>query len=81
VPDPPANLFRLVRYQSPAGKLAAYLTPDRPDNKKHPAIICTTGGDCNSIDEGCWTEGPPNNDQSASAYRKAGLAGPWEEPL
>lgn len=73
VPNPPANLFRLVRYQSPAGKLAAYLTPDRADGKKHPAIIWITGGDCNSIDEGSWTEGPPNNDQSASAYRKAGL--------
>jgi dipeptidyl aminopeptidase/acylaminoacyl peptidase len=73
VPQPPPRLFRLVRYDSPAGKLAAYLTPDPKDGKKHPAIIWITGGDCNSIDQGCWKEGPPANDQSASAFRKAGI--------
>src|SRR5947207_2026763 len=39
VPEPPAHLFRTVRYDSPAGKLAAYLTPDPRDGKKHPAIV------------------------------------------
>jgi dipeptidyl aminopeptidase/acylaminoacyl peptidase len=73
VPEPPPSIFRTVRYDSPVGKLAAYLTPDPRDGKKHPAIIWITGGDCNSIDEGCWKEGPPNNDQSASAFRKAGI--------
>jgi dienelactone hydrolase len=73
VPEPPAHLFRTVRYDSPAGKLAAYLTPDPRDGKRHPAIIWITGGDCNSIDQGCWKEGPPSNDQSASAFRKAGV--------
>lgn len=73
VPDPPARVFRKVKYDAPPGKLAAYLTPDPMDGKKHPAIVWITGGDCNSIDDGCWTEGPPNNDQSASAFRKAGL--------
>lgn len=73
VVEPPPNLFHLIRYDSPVGSLAAYLTPDPNDGKKHPAIIWITGGDCNSIDNGCWTEGPPNNDQSASAYRKAGI--------
>jgi acetyl esterase/lipase len=71
--DPPAEIFRTVHYESPVGKLAAYLTPDPKDGKKHPAIIWITGGDCNSIDDGCWTEGPPENDQSASAFRKAGI--------
>jgi acetyl esterase/lipase len=73
IPQPPPRLFRLVRYESPVGKLAAYLTPDPQDGQKHPAIIWITGGDCNSIDQGCWTEGPPANDQSASAFRKAGV--------
>src|SRR5437667_7832695 len=73
VTEPPPNVFRLVRYDSPVGKLSAYLTPDPKDGKKHPAIIWITGGDCNSIDEGCWKEGPPENDQSASAFRKAGI--------
>ncbi|OAI49374.1 peptidase [Planctomycetaceae bacterium SCGC AG-212-F19] len=72
-PQPPRKLFQLVRYDSPAGNLAAYLTPDPGDGKEHPAIIWITGGDCNSIDAGCWKEGPPSNDQSASAFRKAGM--------
>ena len=53
--------------------MAAYLTSDPKDGKKHPAIIWITGGDCNTIDAGCWNEGPPANDQSASAFRKAGI--------
>jgi alpha/beta superfamily hydrolase len=73
VPKPPPSLFQVVRYAAPAGKLAAYLTPDPKDGKKRPAIIWITGGDCNSIDEGCWEEGPPSNDQSASAFRKASI--------
>jgi acetyl esterase/lipase len=73
VPEPPPHLFRTVRYDSSVGKLAAYLTPDPKDGKKHPAIIWITGGDCNSIDQGCWKEAPPSNDQSASAFRKAGI--------
>jgi hypothetical protein len=73
VPEPPPKLFHTVRYDSPVGKLAAYLTPDPNDGKKHPAIIWITGGDCNSIDDGCWKEGAPDNDQSASAFRKADI--------
>jgi acetyl esterase/lipase len=73
LPKPPAGVFESVRYKSPAGELAAYVTPDPKDGKQHPAIIWITGGDCNSIDEGCWTPGPPDNDQSASAFREAGL--------
>ncbi len=72
-PEPPPRLLRTVRYDSPVGKLVAYLTPEPNDGKKHPAMIWITGGDCNSIDQGCWKEGPPTNDQSASAFRKAGI--------
>jgi hypothetical protein len=72
-PEPPAQLFRTVQYDAPVGKLAAYLSPDPKDGKKHPAVLWITGGDCNSIDQGCWTEGPPSNEQSASAIRKAGI--------
>ena len=73
VATPPTNVLRTVKYDAPVGKLAAYLSLDPKDGKKHPAMIWITGGDCNSIDEGCWQEGPPNNEQSASAYRKAGM--------
>src|SRR5262245_2004411 len=72
VPEPPPAVFRLIRYDAPAGKLAAYLSPDPKDGKKHPAIIWITGGDCNSIGE-LWQDAPASNDQTASAYRKAGI--------
>lgn len=72
VPVPPAEVFRLVRYDTPAGKLAAYLSPDPGDGKKYPAIVWITGGDCNSIGE-VWEDAPKENDQTAAAYRKAGI--------
>jgi Fe-S cluster assembly iron-binding protein IscA/alpha/beta superfamily hydrolase len=72
-PEPPPNVLRRIRYDAPAGKSAAYLTPEPKDGKRHPAIVWVTGGDCNSIDEGCWRDEIPAIDQSASAYRKAGI--------
>jgi dienelactone hydrolase len=73
VPQPPANLFQIVHYDSAVGKLPAYLTPDPKDGKKHPAIVWVTGGDCNSIGDDVWKDAPPSNDQTASAFRKAGI--------
>jgi dienelactone hydrolase len=70
--DPPPKLFRLVRYDASAGALAAYLSPDPKDGKKHPAIIWITGGDCNSIGN-VWENAPDSNDQTAAAYRNAGI--------
>jgi acetyl esterase/lipase len=72
VPEPPPNLFRIIRYDSAAGKLAAYLSPDPQDGKKHPAIIWITGGDCNTIGA-VWEPAPPSNDQTARAFREAGI--------
>ena len=71
-PIPPADLFQKITYPSAAGNLAAYLTPDPKDGRKHPAIIWITGGDCNSISD-VWSEAPRSNEQTASAYRKAGI--------
>ena len=73
VPEPPPDVFRTVRYDSPAGKLAAYLTPDPKDGKKHPAIIWIHGGNCNSIGEFLWQAAPASNDQTAAVYRKSGI--------
>jgi len=70
---PPAKIFRLVNFDSPAGKLGAYLSPAPKDGKKYPIIVWITGGDCNSIDRGCWLQGKPQNDQSASQFRQAGV--------
>jgi alpha/beta superfamily hydrolase len=72
VPTPPKGVFDLITYQSPVGALAAYVTPNPGDGKKHPAIIWITGGDSNSIGE-MWLPQPRSNDQSAAAYRKAGV--------
>lgn len=72
VPEPPSDVFRVVRYDSAVGPLAAYLSPNPADGKKHPAIVWITGGDCNTIGE-VWTEAPASNDQTAAAYRQAGI--------
>jgi len=72
VDEPPPKVFQKVRYDSAVGPLAAYLTPDPKDGKKHPAIVWITGGDCNSIGD-VWRPAPANNDQTAAAYRQAGL--------
>lgn len=73
VPEPPALLFRVIRYASSVGQLVAYLSQPPQDGKKHPAIIWIFGGFGNSIGETAWEEAPPENDQSASAFRRAGI--------
>ena len=69
---PPAKLFLLAKYPSASGPLVAYLTSDPGDHKKHPAILWITGGDCNSIGD-VWSTAPRENDQTAAAYRQAGI--------
>jgi len=73
VESPPPGTLQLVQYDAALGKLNAYLSLSPRDAKKHPAIVWITGGDCNTIDHGCWTEGPPDNEQSAAALRKSGI--------
>jgi acetyl esterase/lipase len=72
LPKPPADLFVRADYESSGRELAAFVTPDPRDGAKHPAILWLTGGDSNSLDD-FWTEAEPANDQSASAFRKAGM--------
>jgi acetyl esterase/lipase len=55
-PPPPAEKFSLVHYNSPAGALAAYVTPDRHDGKKHPAVVWCHGG-FGGIGPEDWAEG------------------------
>ncbi len=57
VPQPPSEVFRLVKFRSPVGELSAYLTPDPGDGVKRPAIVWITGGDCNSIGD-VWKPAP-----------------------
>jgi alpha/beta superfamily hydrolase len=72
-PDlPPRGVFNLVRYESPAGQLAAYVSPDPRDGAKHPAIVWITAGDCNAIGD-VWSRQPAKNDQTAGQYREGGV--------
>ena len=72
-PTPPAGMFRLVKYKSPGGEMAAYLTALPKDKKKHPAIVWIAGGFDNSIGDGFWRGAKPENDQTADAFWKAGV--------
>jgi alpha/beta superfamily hydrolase len=72
LPHPPAKMFVRSDFDSTVGKLPAWVTPDPRDGAKHPAIVWITGGDSNSLDD-FWTEGGADDDQSASAFRKAGV--------
>jgi dipeptidyl aminopeptidase/acylaminoacyl peptidase len=73
-PEPPgeAKLAR-VKYRSPVGDMWAYLTPDPGDGKKHPAVVWSHGGFDFGIDEGCFTPGSAENDQSGAQLRTGGI--------
>jgi acetyl esterase/lipase len=70
---PPPEVFSLAHYPSPVGPLAAYVTPRPKDSGRHPAIVWIVGGLDNSIDRGAWAPAPTTNDQSARAFRDAGI--------
>ncbi|MDB6129436.1 MAG: Peptidase [Verrucomicrobiales bacterium] len=72
VDRPPIGSFNLINYKAPGGNYPAYVSPNPGDGKKHPAILWIAGGDCNSIGN-VWSAAPRNNDQTAAAYRKAGI--------
>ena len=72
LPQPPAELFVPMRYRSGGLDLAGFATPNPQDGQRHPAIIWLTGGDTNTLGD-FWVEGGAANDQSASAFRKAGM--------
>lgn len=73
-PVPPARTgLSLVSYRGPLGDMAAYLSSP-PGPGKHPAIVWLTGGfPVGGIGDFVWEEGPRENDQSAVAYRRAGV--------
>lgn len=69
---PPKNIFSLVYYPAKDGEMSAYLTPDPKDGKKHPAVIWISGG-FGGQGGNFWSPAPRDNDQTGSAFRKAGL--------
>ncbi len=73
-PDaPPPDLFQLVKYPTDLGDMAAYVSPSPNDGRKHPAIIWIVGGFSGSISDVAWAPATPDNDQSARAFREAGI--------
>lgn len=71
-PKPPKGVFDRIQFETPLGKNWAYLTPDPQDGQRHPAMLWAKGG-FGGIGQGFWNPAPRSNDQSASAFRKAGI--------
>lgn len=72
-PEPPEGELDLVYYDAPLGKNPAYVTPLKP-GAKGPGIVWIHGGFNWGIDGSSWEAAPRDNDQSGSAFRKAGVA-------
>ncbi|MEM9378936.1 MAG: prolyl oligopeptidase family serine peptidase [Planctomycetota bacterium] len=72
--EPPANLFSLVEVDAPLGKNLAYLSRIEPGEERLPAVVWVTGGWPTARGGSyVWRPGPFENDQSASAFRDAGV--------
>jgi alpha/beta superfamily hydrolase len=77
LPDPPAG-FTLVNYPAPLGEFPAIIadpvgTPAVSTNGKYPVVIWITGGFSNEIGDNAWSPATPDNDQTGSAFRLAGV--------
>ncbi len=73
LPQPPAQLFVRSDYKNAQNyTLPAFVTPDPQDGERHPAIVWLTGGDSSALGD-FWTPGAADNDQSARAFRDAGV--------
>ena len=72
-PEPPEGVLQLVNYHGELGEMSAYVSPSPADGKRHPAIIWIVGGFSNSISPVAWRPASPDDDQSAAAFRKAGI--------
>ncbi len=72
-PDrPPPGVFDLVQYRAPLGMNFAYVSPVVA-GKKRPAIVWVAGGFDWGIGESSWERAPRSNDQTARAFREAGV--------
>lgn len=73
IPDPPQGVFDLVDYPTKIGDMAAYVSSDPGDGQKHPLIVWVVGGWGNGIDGFPWSYPYWDNDQTASAFWRAGV--------
>ncbi|MEM7679068.1 MAG: prolyl oligopeptidase family serine peptidase, partial [Myxococcota bacterium] len=70
----PAPMFERVTYPTPLGPMQAYVGKPSSPERRYPAIIWITGGfPPGGMDSSAWSPQNPSNDQSAKAYREAGL--------
>jgi alpha/beta superfamily hydrolase len=69
---PPPAIYDLIHYPSPAGDLAAYISPDPQDHEQHPIVIWAHGG-FGGIGNYFFTPQPDLNDQSPHAFRESGI--------
>lgn len=68
---PPVTWMALVSYPGPLGTMAGYLAGVPDKEERRPAIIWISGGDTAIGD--FWSPQPRANDQSAAAFREAGM--------
>ncbi|MCY1081308.1 alpha/beta hydrolase family protein [Archangium lansingense] len=71
-PPPPPGVFEKVMYPAPLGNNVAYVTPVR-EGPRRSAVLWIQGGFNWGIDASAWEARPRSNDQSARAFREAGL--------
>lgn len=68
---PPVSWMVLVGYPGPLGDMAGYLAGVPDKDERRPAIIWISGGD--TAIGNFWSPQPRANDQSAAAFREAGM--------
>ncbi|MBJ72700.1 MAG: peptidase [Sandaracinus sp.] len=71
-PTPPEGTVELVRYPAPLGENLAWVTPPR-EQAPGPAIVWIIGGFDFGLGDTPWRPAPRRNDQSARAFREAGI--------
>lgn len=71
-PTPPPGIFAKVMYAAPLGQNVAYVSPVRVGPKR-PAIVWISGGFDWGLDSSPWEDAPAANDQTARAFRDAGI--------
>lgn len=68
---PPVPWMKLVSYPGPLGDMQGYLATVPENKTRVPAIIWISGGD--TAIGNFWSPQPRSNDQSAAAFREAGM--------
>ena len=71
-PEPPGDVFEKVTYPGPLGDYVAYVSPAE-DGARRPAIVWIPGGFDWGIGQWLWEPAPRENDQTARAFRDAGI--------